>query len=80
MEEDIGVGDVLEWYEDDEMVRQWEEASKEEEKIAKGKFEGKSLQVEGVQGAPELQISQVLAKEKEQKKSSKRRRRRKVRR
>ena len=33
----------MDWYEDDEMVRQWEEISKEEEKIAKredGRKEG----------------------------------------
>ena len=40
-------------------VRQWEEISKEVEKIEKGKMEGKSLQVEGVQRAPELLVSQV---------------------
>ena len=54
------------WYEDDEMVRQWEETSKEEEKIAKRKVEGKSLLVEGVQRAPELLVSQVSTKEKVQ--------------
>ena len=26
----------MDWYEDDEMVRHWEEISKEEEKIAEG--------------------------------------------
>ena len=50
------------------MVRQWEDSIKEEEKIAKGKMEGKNLQVEGVQRTPELLVSQVLMKEKEQKK------------
>ena len=38
---DFGEGAVMEWYEDDEMVGQWEEASKEEEKFGKGKIKRK---------------------------------------
>ena len=64
------VGYVMDWNEDDEMARQWEETSKEEE-IAKAKMDGKSLQVEGVQVAPELMVSRVFPKEKEQKKEKK---------
>ena len=63
IEEHFGEGYVMDWYEDDEMVRHWEEISKEEEKIAKGKMDGKSLQVEGAHRAPELLVSQVLKKE-----------------
>ena len=47
-------GDIMDWYEDDEMRRQLEETSKEEEKIARRKMEGKGLQVEGAQSVPEL--------------------------
>ena len=53
------------------MVRQGEEPSKDEKKIAKGKMEGKSLQFEGVQRAPELLVSQVLTQEKGQNKDKK---------
>ena len=67
IEGDFGDGDVVDWYEDDEMMRQWEEASKEEEMIAKRNMEPTSLQVEGVQRAPELPVSLVLTKEKEPK-------------
>ena len=52
-------------------MRRWEESSKEEDKIAMRKMEGKSLQVEGVQRAPELVASKVLPKEKEPKKDKK---------
>ena len=56
------------------MMRQWEDVSKEGEKIKMRKMGGKSLQVKGVQRAPELLASQVLTKERSQ-----RMRRRKVR-
>ena len=44
-------GDVLDWFEDDEMRRQGEEVSKEEEKIVRRKTEGNGngLEIEGVQ-------------------------------
>ena len=29
VEKDFGEGDVMDWYQDDEMMRQWEETSKE---------------------------------------------------
>ena len=51
IEEYFGEGEVTDWYEDDEMVRQWEKTSKEEEKIAKEKMERESLQVEGVRSS-----------------------------
>ena len=35
----------MDWLEDAEMMRQWEEVSKEEKKIAARKMEGRSLQV-----------------------------------
>ena len=40
---------VVDWYEDDEMMRRWEEFSKEEEKIVKIKTEGNGLQIGSVQ-------------------------------
>ena len=39
----------MDWYEDDEMMRQWEEVGKEEANIVKIKMEGNGLQIEGVQ-------------------------------
>ena len=53
----------MDWLEVDEMMRQREEVSKEEEKITVRKMEGRSLQLEGVQKAPEILVSQVLTKE-----------------
>ena len=35
IEDSFEEGDVMDWYEDDEMRRQWEEVSKEEEKIVR---------------------------------------------
>ena len=43
------------WLEDDEMMRQWEDVSQEEEKITVRKMEGRRMQVEGAQKVPELQ-------------------------
>ena len=42
---------------------------KEEEKIAKRKMKGKSLQVDGVKRVPELVVSQIMTKEKELRKT-----------
>ena len=67
-EDSIEEGDVIDWYEDDEMLRQWEEVSEEEEKIVNRKTEGNGLQIEGVRRVPELLVSQVLTEEKELKK------------
>ena len=58
-EDDFEEGDVMDWLEDDEMMRQWEGASKEEEKITVRKLEDTCLQVEGVQKVLELSVSQV---------------------
>ena len=51
------------------MMRKWDEASKEEEKIAK--TEGKSLQLESVQRGRDTLVSQVLTKENEPTKEKK---------
>ena len=48
----------MEWLEDDEMVRQWEDAFKEEEQIMMRRNEGRGLSVERVQHAPELMVLQ----------------------
>ena len=58
----------MDWYEDDEMMRPWEEVSKEEEKIVKRKMEGNGLQTDGVQRVPELTVSQVLTSKKSSRK------------
>ena len=47
------------------MTRQWEEVSKEEEKIVKSKTEGNGLQIEGVQRVPQFMVFHILTKEKE---------------
>ena len=57
-------GDVMDWYEDEEMMGQCEEVSEEVEKIVK-KTEGHGLQIEGVQRVPELMVSHVSDREKE---------------
>ena len=49
------------WLEDDEMMRQWEDVTnEEEEKITVRKIEGRRLQVEGVQKVLELPVTQVF--------------------
>ena len=53
----------MDWLEDDEMMRQWEAVSKEEEKMTVRMMEGRNLRVKEVQNAPELLISQVSTKE-----------------
>ena len=45
-ENNLEEGDVMDWLEDDEMMKQWEEVSKDEEKICE-EDGGKSLQGEG---------------------------------
>ena len=54
VEDDFQEGHAMDWLEDDEMMKQWEDVSNEEEKITVRKMEGKRLQVEGVQKVPEL--------------------------
>ena len=45
-ENNLEEGDAMDWLEDDEMMKQWEEVSKDEEKICE-EDGGKSLQDEG---------------------------------
>ena len=52
IEEDFGEGDGLDWYEDDEMVRRWEDTSKGGEDCEGEDVGKKSLQAEVVQRAP----------------------------
>ena len=56
---------MVDWYEDDEMMRQWEEVSKEEGMRLQRKTEGNALHIEGLQTVPQLVVSQVLPAEKE---------------
>ena len=53
------------------MMRQLGDVGKEKEKIPVRNMKFKSLQVEGVQRARELPVSQLLTKEKEVKKEKK---------
>ena len=61
----------MDWLEDDGMMRQWEDVCKEDEKFTVRRMVGKSLQVEGVQKAPKLLVSQVLKMKKEPNKEKK---------
>ena len=60
----------MDWLEDDEMMRQWEEVSKEEEKITLRRNEGRGIKTERVQHVPELMVSQAQMKKREEKKRS----------
>ena len=71
VEDEFGEGDGMEWLEGDDLMRQWEEVSKEEEKTEVRKFVGRSSQIEGVQKAPEVLVFEVFTKEKEAKKEKK---------
>ena len=64
IEDSFEEGDVTDWYEDDEMMRHWEEVSKEEEKIGTRQTAGNGLQIQGVQRVPQLVVSHILTKEK----------------
>ena len=46
----------MDWLKDDAMMRQWEEVSKEEEKITIMRNEGREPRVERVQGVPDLMV------------------------
>ena len=52
-------GDGMDWYEDDEMRKQWEEVSRGEEKIRQRKIERNALHIEAMQRAPALVASQL---------------------
>ena len=49
----------MDWLEHDEMMRQWEEVSKEAERIMMERSEGRKLKAEGAQTAPELIVPQA---------------------
>ena len=56
--------DAMDWLEDDEMMRRWDEVSKEEEQILVRRKEGSEIQVERAQSATELVArAQVQGKE-----------------
>ena len=59
-------------YKDDEMRKQWEEVSREEETNA----EGDTLHIEGMQRVPDLVASQLVTKGRELKKKKRRQRER----
>ena len=50
----------MDWVMNDEMMRQWEGVSKDEEEITVKRREGGKLQVEKVQRAPELVVAREL--------------------
>ena len=56
------IEEQMDWLENGEMMKQWEDVGKEEEKITVRKMEGRSSQVDGVQKAPQLLVSQVFNK------------------
>ena len=55
----------MEWLEDDEMMRQREEMSKEEEKTTLRRNDGRKIKSERMQNVPELMVSQAQMKTKE---------------
>ena len=55
----------MDWLEDDEMMRRWEEVSKEEEQITVGRKEGSEIQVQRAQSATELVVARAQVQEKE---------------
>ena len=48
--------------EDDEMMRQWEVVTTEEERITMRRSEGRELKVERLQGVPTLVVTQAQMK------------------
>ena len=59
MEDESDKRDAMDWLVDDEILRQWEEGSKEEEKITVKRHEGRQSTVERVQSEPELVVAQA---------------------
>ena len=73
MADELEERDAMDWLEDEEMMRQWAEVSKEEEKKMLRRNEGRKYKAEGVQYVPEVmvlhaQIMKEAKKEKEKKK------------
>ena len=59
VEDELEERDAMDWLEDDEIMRQWEEVSKEEERITRRKGEGREWTAEGVQRVPELVVARA---------------------
>ena len=53
---------MMDWYEDDELRKQWEEVSRVEEQLRSKKAEGVVLHCEARQRVPELVASQLMVK------------------
>ena len=51
--------DAVDWLMDDEMMRQWEDESEDEEEITVKRSKGRRLQVEKVQRAPGFVMAQA---------------------
>ena len=45
VEDDIGEGDVMDWFENDKMTRHWEDVCEEEEKIAVRKWKVRAFKL-----------------------------------
>ena len=69
IEDSFEEGDVVEWYEDDEMRRRREEVSKEETRMCEEKQKEKVCRLRVCKRVPELLVSQTLTKEKELRKN-----------
>ena len=75
MADELEERDAMDWLEDEEMMRQWAEVSKEEEKKMLRRNEGRKYKAEGVQYVPEVmvlhaQIMKEAKKEKERRRCS----------
>ena len=56
----------MEWFEDDELKKQWEEVEKVEERLKQKKAGGDVWQVEAFQNLPELVASQRMKEKKKE--------------
>ena len=59
MEDELEERDATDWIMDDEMIRQWEEVCKVDERITRIRGEGRVFKVEGVQSVLETVVTQA---------------------
>ena len=67
VEDDLEEGAGMDWYEDDEMLRPWEEVGKEGEKLTSKRNEGRHIKAGGAHYALDLMVLQAQMKKKEAK-------------
>ena len=72
MENKLEERDAVDWLTDDEMMRQWEEVSEDEEEITAKRCDGGKPQAEQVRSAPELVVAQTQMRKEKQEQKKKR--------